>query len=54
MKFCNRKIGLGATWSSKDHPVFQVMSSILWSTDSLRRGRAGYGTLAKSVQLVSN
>ena len=43
----------GATWSSKDQPVFQVMSSILGSTDSLRRGRAGYGTLARSVTHVS-
>ena len=41
MEFCDRKIGLGATWSSKDQPVFLVMGSILGSTDSLRRGRTG-------------
>jgi predicted Zn-dependent peptidase len=43
----------GATWSSKEHPVLQVMGSILGTSDSLHQGRAGYGTLARSVTHVT-
>ena len=39
----------GANWSSGDQPVFQVMASLLGSTDALRRGRAGHGTLARAI-----
>lgn len=39
----------GADWSSDDQPAFQVMAALLGSTDALRRGRVGSGTLARSV-----
>lgn len=43
----------GATWHSGDQPVYQVMASILGSTDALRRGRAGTGRLARAVTHLS-
>lgn len=38
----------GANWSSDDQAAFQVIASLLGSTDALRRGRAGNGTLARA------
>jgi len=39
----------GATWNAPEQPIFQVISSLLGSTDSLGRGRVGNGTLARSI-----
>ena len=39
----------GASWGSEDQATYQVMAAILGSTDSLLRGRAGHGTLARSI-----
>lgn len=39
----------GANWNSSEQPVFQVMSALLGSTDALRRGRAGTGSLARAI-----
>lgn len=39
----------GATWNSSDQPTYQVIASLLGSTDALSRGRAGNGTLARSI-----
>ena len=43
----------GVNWNLRDQPAFQVMSSILGSTDSLMRGKAGNGTLARTVTHLS-
>jgi processing peptidase subunit alpha len=43
----------GATWNSPEQPVYQVMASLLGSTDSLKRGRAGTGRLARTVTHLS-
>lgn len=43
----------GANWNSTEQPVFQVMASILGSTDSLKRGRAGTGALARTISHLS-
>lgn len=43
----------GANWNSADQPVFQVMASILGSTDALKRSRAGSGVLSRAVTHLS-
>jgi predicted Zn-dependent peptidase len=40
----------GTNWNSGDQPAFQVMSALLGSTDSLQRGRAGHGTIARTIK----
>lgn len=42
-----------ANWASSDQPTFQVMSALLGSTDSLKRGRAGTGALARTITNLS-
>ena len=43
----------GANWNSSDQPVFQVMASLLGSTDALQRSRAGSGVLSRAVTHLS-
>jgi len=44
----------GANWSSSDQAAFQVIASLLGSTDAMSRGRAGDGTLARANTHLGN